>query len=236
VRRCKTGVETFNVPAPRLLVRPLLLTFLAARLAYYFVRRVFFATPLFKAYCKQYGRGLRTGIYLHWVQGKGDIILGDNVWLDGKSSFTFAARFSDHPTLIIGDNSGIGHASSITVAKQVTIGRDCILSGDVSITDSNGHNSNPQARGTWVDCQAPEEDSVRPVTIGDAVWIGKKVIIGPGVKIGGGSVISTGSVICSHVPPYSVVAGNPAKVLFRLRRPSTGEPAAANGDSQNEPR
>jgi acetyltransferase-like isoleucine patch superfamily enzyme len=234
VRRCKHAVDTFNVPAPRVVFRPILLTYLAARSAIHFVRRVFYATPLFKAYCKQYGRGLRTGIYLHWVMGKGDLILGENVWLDGLSTFTFAARFSDHPTLIIGDNSGIGHGSNITVAKQVTIGRNCTVSGGVTITDSNGHNSDPAARGTWLNCQAPDEDSVRPVTIGDGVWIGKKAIIGPGVKIGEGSVISAGSVLHSHVPPYCVAAGNPAKVLFRLRRPSGAEPTVPTGQSESE--
>jgi acetyltransferase-like isoleucine patch superfamily enzyme len=234
VRRCKHAVDTFSVPAPHVVVRPILLAYLAARSTIHFVLRVFFATPLFKAYCKQYGRGLRTDIYLHWVMGKGDIILGENVWLDGRISFMFAARFSDHPTLIIGDNSGIGHGSSITVAKQVTIGRNCTLSGAVIITDSSGHNTDPAARGTWSNCQAPDEDSVRPVTIGDGVWIGKRAIIAPGVRIGEGSVISAGSVVHSHVPPYSVVAGNPAKVLFRLHRPGGGEPTAPSGQSENE--
>jgi acetyltransferase-like isoleucine patch superfamily enzyme len=82
--------------------------------------------------------------------------------------------------------------------------------------DSNGHDTDPISR--WKH-EAPQADDVRPVVIRDNVWIGKSCIVFPGVKIGEGSVISAGSVIRTHVPPYSVVAGNPAKVMFRLKKP-----------------
>jgi len=210
------AVNRFSVPAPRIIVRPLLRFFLLIRRAYYFVVRVFFCEPLFKAYCTKYGRNLHTGCFLHWIAGKGDIVLGDNVTLDGKTTIVFAARFSDHPTLEIGDNSGIGHNCFFTVGKLISIGRNCILSGDISIMDSSGHDTDPVTRWAY---KPPESEDVRPVVIRDGVWIGKHCLIFPGVKIGEGSVISAGSVVRSHVPPYSVVAGNPAKVMFRLKKP-----------------
>jgi acetyltransferase-like isoleucine patch superfamily enzyme len=82
--------------------------------------------------------------------------------------------------------------------------------------DSNGHDTDPALR--WRH-EAPRAEDVRPVIIRDNVWIGRNCIIFPGVKIGEGSVISAGSVVRSHVPPYAVVAGNPAKVMFRLKKP-----------------
>ena len=85
--------------------------------------------------------------------------------------------------------------------------------------DSSGHSADPYER---LSGQPPHSDEVRPVSIGDLVWIGRQCIIFPGVRIGEGSVISAGSVVRSHVPPYSVVAGNPAKVMFRLKRPQEG--------------
>jgi acetyltransferase-like isoleucine patch superfamily enzyme len=206
----------FSVPAPRIIVKPLLWLFLLVRKAYYFTVRVFFCEPLFKAYCTKYGRNLHTGCYLHWIDGKGDIVLGDNVTLDGKSNIAFAARFSDHPTLQIGDNTGVGHNCFFTVGKLISIGRNCILSGDVTIMDSNAHDTDPAARSAH---KPPKPEDVRPVIIRDEVWIGRHCIIFPGVKIGEGSVISAGSVVRTHVPPYSVVAGNPAKVMFRLKKP-----------------
>ena len=210
------AINNFAVPAPRIVVRPLLRLFLLARNFYYFALRVFICEPLFKAYCTKYGRNLHTGCFVHWITGKGDIVLGDNVTLDGKSNIAFAARYSDHPTLQIGDNTGIGHNRFFTVGKLISIGRNCILSGDISIMDSSGHNADPVTR---LASKPPEAEDVRPVVIRDGVWIGKHCIIFPGVKIGEGSVISAGSVVRSHVPPYSVVAGNPAKVMFRLKKP-----------------
>jgi acetyltransferase-like isoleucine patch superfamily enzyme len=190
--------------------------FLLVRDAYYFAARVFVCEPFFKAYCAKYGRNLHTDAHLHWIAGKGEIVIGDNVTVDGRCSITFAARFSDHPTLLIGDNTGIGHGCSFTVGKRITIGRNCNLSGDIQIMDSNAHRTDPAMR--WV-YQPPAPEDILPVTISDGVWIGRRCIIFPGVKIGEGSVISAGSVVRRHVPPYSVVAGNPAKVMFRLKKP-----------------
>ena len=84
--------------------------------------------------------------------------------------------------------------------------------------DSNGHPADPAQRAAG---EPPPEDEVRPVTIGDGVWIGVKCIVFPGVRIGNGSIISAGSVVRSHIPPYSVAAGNPAKVMLRLKKPET---------------
>ncbi len=53
----------------------------------------------------------------------------------------------------------------------------------------------------------------KPVVIEDDVWIGSRVIILPGVTIGKGSVIGASAVVTKSVPPYSVVAGNPAKIV-----------------------
>jgi acetyltransferase-like isoleucine patch superfamily enzyme len=209
-------INEFSVPAPKLVVRPLVWLFLLLRNGYYFVVRVFICEPFFKAHCAKYGRNLHTDAHLHWISGKGDIVIGDNVSLVGKVNIGFAARFSDRPTLEIGDNTGIGPGCSFAIGKLISIGRNCTLSGNISIMDSNGHDLDPVSR---LEHQPPQPEDVRPVIIRDNVWIGNSCIVFPGVKIGEGSVISAGSVIRTHVPPYSVVAGNPAKVMFRLKNP-----------------
>ena len=55
-----------------------------------------------------------------------------------------------------------------------------------------------------------------PVTVGNDVWIGGGVTILPGVTIGDGSVIGAGSVVTHDVPPHTLVAGNPARIIREL--------------------
>ena len=62
-----------------------------------------------------------------------------------------------------------------------------------------------------------EYDRLQPINIGNDVWIGARCIFLPGVNVGDGSVIGTGSVVTHDVEPYSIVAGNPAK-LIRMRK------------------
>lgn len=212
-RRIYRALQNFSVPAPRILVVPSLRIFLLIRSVYYFVCRVFVCEPLFKAYCTKYGRNLHTGVYIHWIQGKGKIIVGDNVTFDGKSSLSFPVRYSTIPTLSVGDNSWIGHNCGFTVGCRVTIGRDCLFGSGVRILDTPGHPTNPEQRLAGM--PAPNE-SVRPVVIGDNVWIGAFATILPGVTIGNGSVIGTGSVVTKSVPENILVAGNPARVVRSL--------------------
>jgi serine acetyltransferase len=223
VRGLKRGVQNFSVPAPKAVVQPVLWSYMAARSAYEFGMRVFVAQPFLEARCKECGPGLRTGEQIHFVQGQGDIVLGSNVWLDGRSTITFAASFNERPTLQIGDNTGVGNDTSFIVGKRITVGKNCNISGRTLIFDSNGHPSDPVARRRH---EPPAPDQVRPVTIGDDVWIGKECIIFPGVRIGDCAIVSAGSVVRRHVPPYAVVAGNPAQVVFRLPKPGPAETGA----------
>jgi acetyltransferase-like isoleucine patch superfamily enzyme len=213
LRRARRAVLDFTLPAPRVLIRPVLWLYLSLRNVWYFLRRVLVAEPLFKAYCTRYGKGVRTDIFLHWVQGKGEILLGDHVLIDGLCGFTFAARYTARPLLEIGDHTGIGHGCQFTIGKRISIGRHCRIAGDVIVFDSSGHPSDPADRLAGL--PTPIED-VQPVTIGDNVWIGRRAIIFPGVTIGEGSVISAGAVVTSDVPANTVVAGNPARRIAAL--------------------
>jgi acetyltransferase-like isoleucine patch superfamily enzyme len=223
-RSLRRGLRTFTLPAPRAVVKPMLWAYLAARSMYYFFMRVFICEPLFKAYCKRFGRGVRTDVYVHYIQGRGDIILGDDVLIDGKCSFAFASRYTAHPTLEIGDHSGLGHNCKFTIAKRITIGRHCRLSTDICMFDSSGHASDPAARQAGA---SPVEDVVRPIVVEDNVWIGRSCIVYPGSVIGEGSIVSAGSVVVGDVPPYTVVAGNPARKIATLPRPGVEGSRAA---------
>jgi acetyltransferase-like isoleucine patch superfamily enzyme len=210
--------------------------YLGLRFVVFFFRRVFIAEPLFKAYCARYGRNLRTGIFVHWIMGKGDIIVGDHVLVDGKVTFGFGYRFVDRPVLEIGSGTVIGHGCTIIVCKRVTIGRNCGISGEILIRDSSGHPVSAANRivdETQHKWTPPSDEEVQEVIIGDNVWVGNRAIILPGVTIGEGSIISTGSVVRMKViPPYSLVAGNPAKIICRLPGAPNVEGAASEAGAQ----
>lgn len=208
LKRIRSGFETFTLPAPKLLTRPYLWIYLAIRNTYYFLVRVLVCEPLFKAYCRQVGRGVRTDIYVPFISGQGDILVGDYVLLDGRCTIRFASRFAACPRLTIGARTHIGHNCALIVAKEVTIGTDCLIASETLIFDSSGHHTDPEARLAGL---PPDNDMVKPVRIGNNVWIGKRAMIFPGVTIGDGSVVAAGSVVMRDVPPNTLAAGNPAR-------------------------
>lgn len=57
---------------------------------------------------------------------------------------------------------------------------------------------------------------VEKTVIGDDVFLGANAVVLPGAKIGDGCIIGAGAVVGKEVPPYSVVAGNPAKVIMKV--------------------
>ena len=198
----------FSIPAPRFLIVSLRTGYEFLRDIVYFLLRVFWAEPMFKSYCTRYGKGLHTDIFAPWVEGKGEIIAGDGVSLLGKCSFKFAARYAHPPRLIIGDHTGFGHLCSFTVGKEISIGKHCRIASGVIMFDASGHPLDPASRMRG---DPASSDDVRPIRIGDNVWIGRGAAIFPGVTIGENSVIAAYSVVIGDVPPNTIVAGNPAR-------------------------
>jgi acetyltransferase-like isoleucine patch superfamily enzyme len=217
------GARSFTLPVPRPVVLPLVKLFLALRSAFYWVWRVFACEPFFKAQCARYGTGVRTGNFLHYILGAGDIVLGDRVNVDGKSSFIFASTLPERPVLEIGDDTYVNHACMFIVARRITIGRHVMIAPYVTIFDSPGHPLDAERRIAGL---PPSPEEIRPVVIGDKVWIGTGSRIFPGVTIGEGAVVGMESLVTKDVPPYTLVAGVPAKPL-RTLRPGVDEPSAA---------
>ena len=216
VRRARLAVLTFTLPAASgVVARPALWAIEAIRNVLYFFYRVLVCEPLFRASCHSCGRGVRTDVYVHWIQGRGHLIVGDDVLVDGRCSFTFASRYVPNATLVIGDHTGIGHGCRFVVGKRITIGRHCRIAGEVWMFDSSGHPVEAEARRAG---DAVSSDDVRPITVGDNVWIGGRAIIHPGVSIGDHSVVAAGAVVMSNVPAYAVAAGNPARVVMATNR------------------
>ena len=58
----------------------------------------------------------------------------------------------------------------------------------------------------------------RPVVLEDRVWVGINATILPGVRIGYGAIVGANSVVTKDLPPMTVVAGNPARIIKELKK------------------
>ena len=114
----------------------------------------------------------------------------------------------------------------IDYGKPVTIGEDCFIQqcctffGRGGITIGNGVFIGPKCNLITINPDAnPENRSAtygRPIVIEDNVWIGINSSVLPGVRIGYGAIIGAQSVVTHDVPPMTVVAGNPARIIKKI--------------------
>ncbi len=109
--------------------------------------------------------------------------------------------------LKIGNNSNIGAYSYIGCSGYIEIGNNVMISPRVSIYAENHRFDHPDI---LLKEQGVQKEFVK---IEDDCWIAANVIILAGVTIGQGCVIAAGSVVTKDIPPYSIAAGVPAKVI-----------------------
>jgi acetyltransferase-like isoleucine patch superfamily enzyme len=105
----------------------------------------------------------------------------------------------------IGDGVRVGLSN--VVIGPVTIGNNVIFAQNVVVSGLNH---------SYKDISAPickQPCTTAEIVVEDECWIGANAVITAGVKIGRHSVVAAGSVVTKDVPPYSVAAGNPAKII-----------------------
>ena len=92
-------------------------------------------------------------------------------------------------------------------AESIVIGDACMIAHGVYISDADWHGIYDRAEPVG---------NTKPVVLEDNVWIGDSAIICKGVTIGENSIIGAGAVVTKNVPPNSIFAGNPAKLVKTL--------------------
>lgn len=128
----------------------------------------------------------------------------------GEGSFVEAPFFCDY-----GTNTHIGRGCFFNVnvvildSALVTVGDRAQVAPGVQLLTAD-HPRDPAERAAGVEL-------AQPLTIGDDVWIGAGAIVCPGISIGSGSVVGAGSVVTRDVPPATIAAGNPCRVVRELR-------------------
>lgn len=205
-------------------------------LIHVFFRKVFHILPILKMWFfiiynriffyltgVRYGKCMRVHNAVY-VFGNGKLIIGD--------SFTFSSGSGINPIcknirgefytgrcgeIIIGNNVGISSAC-LWASKKINIGNNVSIGGDCVIIDTDAHPLDyHQRRNEYIKTISVEEYEKKvatsPISIEDDVWIGARCTILKGVTIGARSIIGAGSVVVKSIPPDSIAAGNPAKVI-----------------------
>lgn len=150
----------------------------------------------------------------------------------GANSQIFGTLVVQRPSahIRIGERTQIG-VSNLIAACEINIGDDVLMAWGVTVMDNDSHSLSWIERKNDVmqcgeDYRKTPEDFARnknwsvvkmaPIHIHNKAWIGFRVLILKGVTVGEGSVIGAGSVVTRDIPPYCMVAGNPARIIRQL--------------------
>lgn len=195
-------------------------------------------------------RPVRTYLENDWYPGgiPGNVVIGEHVYLE--TSYGFApCNSEEEAAVVLGTASGtydqatfvLGPSARVVVGpytvlkchlaceRSIRIGAHCMVSWGTVVTD------------TWLEQDWPVEkkrefleavarhphrspglmSTPRPVVLEDNVWVGFDSVIMPGVTIGCGSIIGSKTIVEKDVPAYSVVVGNPARIVRRLEPDDT---------------
>lgn len=148
------------------------------------------------------------------IRGMGCISIGNNTIFGDWIYLTAWTKYKGqkyNPSIRIGSNCSFGAFNHITAINYISIG-DGVLTGKwVTITDNSHGNTDYETLKQQPNLRLLY--SKGSVIIGNNVWIGDKATILPGISIGDGAVIAANCVVTKDVPPYSVIAGNPARII-----------------------
>ena len=164
---------------------------------------------------------MKRGAFVRWpVQGnvleafrEGRLEVGEgtlfepNVWITCPGE----ARIS------IGAGTFLNGGVMVAAHELVEIGDHCMFANGCFISDASHRFDDPEKPVTWQGFT-----SKGPTRIGDNVWCGANVVVTTGVTIGERCVIAANSVVTRDVPPFSIAAGAPAKVVKRVEYPREG--------------
>ncbi len=126
--------------------------------------------------------------------------------------------------LKIGALSYIGSETELHITDAITIGENVLISSSCILIDTDMHSlvfdkrrddilldiNNKSDQKKWSDIQSA------PIIIEDKAWIGLRSVILKGVTIGEGAIVGAGSVVTKNVPPWVIVAGNPARIVKKI--------------------
>jgi acetyltransferase-like isoleucine patch superfamily enzyme len=134
--------------------------------------------------------------------------------------------------VVVKDNTYISTGTHLICAQEITIGSNVLIAWGCTIIDHDSHSLNwhereedvkswregllAQGKNAAAMLKNWRNVSMAPIHVEDKAWIGFNVIVLKGVTIGEGAVVGAASVVTKDVPAWTLVAGNPAKIIREL--------------------
>jgi acetyltransferase-like isoleucine patch superfamily enzyme len=144
------------------------------------------------------------------IRNKQYIYLGKNVFIAERCYLSLVVVGNNKPSLVIGDDVCIGSDFTVSCADSIRIQKNVLLSDRIFIGDSMHDYRNPE-----VPIIDQPMRAMGSVVIQEGAFIGINAVILPGVTIGRNAVVAASAVVTKSVPPFTVVAGNPATIVKR---------------------
>ncbi len=173
-----------------------------------------------RSYGAQFGPGLKLGsapyVRRHrtaTIQLGRDVIILNELAQNaaGIAHSTVLAAIEPEAKLLIGDGVGISGAV-LYAMRHIEIGAHVMIGAGVAVYDNDFHPVGAADRRR----NDRTKIGVAPVVIEPDVWLGARAMVLKGVRIGRGSVVAAGAVVVKDVPPWSIVAGVPARVVGQI--------------------
>ena len=130
------------------------------------------------------------------------------VSFDGKASIGHGSKISVRGGLHLGADFNMTAESTIVCAKEIRFGRDCLLSWDILVMDTDEH--------PLYNTENERINPDKPILVGDHVWIGCKCVLLKGAEVPNDTVLAAGTLLTSSFAgEHQVIGGNPPSILKR---------------------
>ena len=157
-----------------------------------------------KRHCTHYGINMNI-IGCVEINGGGKITCGNDLFIKANRFNPVNIYVGPTGNLILGDKVFLNNRVRIVCSQEIIIGSHCDIADECLIIDNDFHGV------------GPEPSKNEPIIIEDDVWLASRVIVLKGVTIGKGTVIGAGSVVTKSIPPNTFAAGNPAKIIRKIK-------------------
>lgn len=216
LRQLARKVASARIP-PNRLFRLLAWEYRARRFALSELQRLAYYQPMFESICAEVGPGLRLDLAPDSklpMQHNCELRLGSRVRLSARTTFSGARSAPQKPVIEIGDASYIGSRCVLRAGTGIRVGKHVLIASNALLSSDPGHPVDAMKRRT----QCAPTETLGEIVIGDDAWLAYNVAVLGHVTIGEGAIVAANSVVTKDVAPYTLVAGNPARVVKRLSR------------------